>query len=139
MSIFLRRKKLTKQYNCKTAVCAIPSLIVQLGNQGGQEKPAVHETWLGPRPPAASPQSYIIYNIKSVSIDANAQCTVITQRNVWVYWFCDCLTFIYLFNTSQQQQQSPFQKTPMWTATAVIPSLMIIGIILGNVLVLLTT
>ena len=42
-------------------------------------------------------------------------------------------------NTSQQQQQPLFQKTPIWTATAVILSLMIIAIIAGNVLVLLTT
>ena len=36
-------------------------LILQLDSQGGQEKPAIQETWMGPRQiPAASPQSFYI-------------------------------------------------------------------------------
>jgi hypothetical protein len=46
----------------KTYIWALPSLIPQLEHQGGQEKPAIslQETWMGPRQPAASPQSFYL-------------------------------------------------------------------------------
>jgi hypothetical protein len=41
-------------------VWELPSLILQLDSQGGQEKPAIQETWMGPRAAAASPQSFYV-------------------------------------------------------------------------------
>ncbi len=52
-------------------------------SQGGQEKPALQETWVGPRQQAASPQSFYITRV------GNATNTVDHQGDY-------CFSFIYL-------------------------------------------
>jgi hypothetical protein len=44
-------------------VWELPSLILQLDSQGGQEKPAIQETWMGPRQLTSSfPTKLLCYN-----------------------------------------------------------------------------
>ena len=49
--------------HCTPLIRTLPPLILELEHQGGQENPAIYIqeiTWMGPRQPAASAQSFYL-------------------------------------------------------------------------------